>query len=82
MDILDSDDKWKVTITDFGTGISDQDKTQIFERFKRMDKSDVKGTGLGLAIIKRIIELYCGNVGVDDNSAGQGSIFWVTVRKA
>ena len=82
VDILDSGDKWKVTVTDFGTGISDQDKTQIFERFKRVDKSGVKGTGLGLAIIKRIIELHCGDVGVDDNPAGQGSVFWVTVRKA
>ena len=82
VDILDSDEKWKVTVTDFGNGISDEDKPKIFTRFKRVDKSGVKGTGLGLAIVKRIIELHGGEVGVEDNPAGQGSVFWVTVGKA
>ena len=82
VDILDSDEKWKVTVTDFGNGISDEDKPMIFTRFKRVDKSSVKGTGLGLAIVKRIIELHGGKVGVEDNPSGQGSVFWVTVGKA
>ncbi len=82
VDILDSDEKWKVTVTDFGNGISDEDKPKIFTRFKRVDKSGVKGTGLGLAIVKRIIKLHGGEVGVEDNPAGQGSVFWVTVGKA
>jgi signal transduction histidine kinase len=43
---------------------------------------DIKGTGLGLAIVKRIIELHGGNVGVEDNPAGDGCVFWVTLRKA
>lgn len=82
VNILDSDEKWKVTVTDFGNGISDEDKPKIFTRFKRVDKSGVKGTGLGLAIVKRIIKLHGGEVGVEDNPAGQGSVFWVTVGKA
>ena len=82
IEILDSDDKWKVTVTDFGEGILDDDKTSLFERFKRVGKGDVKGTGLGLAIVKRIIELHGGDVGVEDNPAGKGSVFWVTVNKA
>lgn len=82
IDILDSDDEWKISFTDFGTGVKDEDKTKLFERFKRVDKSGIKGTGLGLAIAKMITELHGGNIGVEDNPAGKGSIFWVTVKKA
>jgi K+-sensing histidine kinase KdpD len=44
-------------------------------------KKGVKGTGLGLAIVKRIAEIMEGEVGVEDNPAGQGSIFWVKLKK-
>ncbi len=81
IDILDSGEEWKVTVTDFGEGISDEDKPKLFERFKRVGKGSVKGTGLGLAIVKKIIVLHGGEVGVEDNPAGQGSVFWVTVKK-
>lgn len=82
IDVLDADEEWKVTVTDFGEGITDEDKPKLFERFKRVSKGGVKGTGLGLAIVKRIIDLHGGSVGVEDNPAGQGSVFWITVRKA
>ncbi|WP_135610931.1 PAS domain-containing sensor histidine kinase [Methanococcoides sp. AM1] len=80
--ILDNGDRWKVTVTDFGEGVADEDKPYVFERFKRVNKVAVKGTGLGLAIVKRIIDLHGGEVGVEDNSEGKGSVFWVTVKKA
>jgi PAS domain S-box-containing protein len=82
IDILDNDNEWKVTFTDFGNGVADKDKTKIFTRFKRVDKSGVKGTGLGLTIAKKITELHGGSIGVEDNPAGRGSVFWVTVKKA
>ena len=81
VDIDDAGENWKVTVTDFGDGISDEDKTLLFERFKRLNTGYMKGTGLGLAIVKRIIELHGGSAGVEDNPAGKGSAFWVTVRK-
>ncbi|MFP4655034.1 MAG: Cache 3/Cache 2 fusion domain-containing protein [Methanohalobium sp.] len=81
IDIHDAGKFWKVTVTDFGVGVADENKQLIFERFKRADKGGVKGSGLGLAIVKRIIELHGGDVGVKDNPEGQGSIFWVTVEK-
>ncbi|MDF1534165.1 MAG: MASE3 domain-containing protein [Methanosarcinaceae archaeon] len=79
--IIDNGKKWKATVTDFGEGISDEDKPNVFTRFKRVGKGSVKGTGLGLAIVKKIIELHGGEVGVEDNPSGQGSVFWVTFRK-
>jgi signal transduction histidine kinase len=81
IDITDEGDLWKVTVTDFGEGISDEDKPKLFERFKRVGKGGVKGTGLGLAIVKRIIDLHGGSVGVEDNPEGKGSVFWVTIKK-
>ena len=82
VDIIDAGENWKVTVTDFGEGVSDEHKTMLFDRFQRVNKVAVKGSGLGLAIVKRIIELHEGEVGVEDNPAGVGSVFWVTVGKA
>ena len=82
IDIIDEGEDWKVKVTDFGEGISDDDKPKLFERFKRVEKGAIKGTGLGLAIVKRLISLHGGTVGIEDNPAGQGSVFWVTMKKA
>jgi signal transduction histidine kinase len=80
--IQDLGDEYRIQVTDFGPGISNQDKPRIFERFKRADKGSVKGSGLGLAIVKRIIDLHMGKAGVDDNPLGRGSIFWIGLKKA
>ncbi len=77
----DAEEDWTITVTDFGIGIPDEDKPHLFERFKRIDKRGIKGMGLGLAIVKRIVDLHGGCVGVEDNPKGQGSVFWVTLKK-
>ncbi|MGP8330525.1 MAG: ATP-binding protein, partial [Methanosarcinaceae archaeon] len=81
VDIIDAGDNWKATVTDFGEGVLDKHKKLLFDRFHRMNKVGVKGSGLGLAIVKRIVELHKGEVGVEDNPGGVGSVFWVTVKK-
>jgi PAS domain S-box-containing protein len=80
--IEDTGDNCKIAVTDSGEGISDEDKPLVFERFKRVGNSSTKGSGLGLAIVKRIVDLHKGKVGVEDNPEGQGSMFWVTLKKA
>ncbi|MGM0770735.1 MAG: PAS domain-containing sensor histidine kinase [Halobacteriota archaeon] len=82
VDILDMEHEWKVTVTDFGDGIPDDEKSLVFDRFKRLEKGNVKGTGLGLAIVKRIVDLHGGTLSVEDNSKGNGTVFGVTFRKA
>jgi signal transduction histidine kinase len=82
VEIEDLGGEWKVKVMDQGFGILDEDKGLVFERFKRLDKGNIKGTGLGLAIVKRIVELHGGEVGVADNPNGKGSMFWVTLKKA
>jgi signal transduction histidine kinase len=82
IDVCALNDKyWKISVVDNGSGISDDDKTYIFDRFRRAEKRNIKGTGLGLAIAKRIIELHDGQIGVEDNPSGGGSVFWVTLHR-
>jgi signal transduction histidine kinase len=76
-----SDMYWKISVYDSGVGISDEDKPYIFDRFKRVGKTNIKGTGLGLAIVKRIMELHEGQIGVEDDPSGKGTVFWVTLHR-
>jgi len=71
------DGKVLVSVTDSGTGVADEHKTRIFEKFhqvKRGKKISGQGVGLGLAICKTIVEAHNGNIWVEDNPGG-GSIF-------
>jgi signal transduction histidine kinase len=79
--IEDEGSSWKITFTDSGIGISDENKNLIFMRFKRVSSEGTKGSGLGLAIVKKIVELHDGEVGVYDNPSGSGSVFWIRLSK-
>ncbi|MGR3318419.1 MAG: ATP-binding protein [Candidatus Anammoxibacter sp.] len=68
-------------ITDTGIGISKQDMSQVFEKFKQVGNtlsSKPVGTGLGLVICKRIIEHYDGTIWVE-SELGEGSSFIFTL---
>ena len=81
VEIVDAGGYWKVHVIDNGDGITDENKSRIFERFTRADRKGIKGSGLGLAIVKRIVDLHNGFVGVNDNPEGKGSMFWVALKK-
>jgi two-component system sensor histidine kinase KdpD len=53
-------------ITDFGQGISEDEKTRIFERFYRSPsvKEQIPGSGLGLSIAQRIVQAHNGELTV------------------
>jgi two-component system heavy metal sensor histidine kinase CusS len=70
-----STSKWMVSVEDQGTGVPDEQRDQIFERFVRLGKSDQaadKGTGLGLAICRSIVELHGGRIYAASASTSQG----------
>ena len=71
----------KVMIADSGSGVSDEDKEHIFDRFYRTASaraSDNKGSGLGLAIVKNLANSLDGEVGIESRKPN-GSIFWFTL---
>ena len=71
------DNMMRVSITDTGIGIAQEDQTRLFTAFNRLnaDDTDVEGTGIGLVITKNIVELMGGNIGVDSRH-DEGSTFW------
>lgn len=73
-----------VTVKDNGIGIAEEDITQIFDRFYKVDKARTRtknSTGLGLAIVKKIISLHGGSIMVD-SEPGTGSAFHVYLPKS
>ncbi len=66
-----------VEVRDYGIGISNEDKTKIFDKFFRVTSGQVhntKGTGLGLSLVKHIVEAHKGNIGLK-SQIGEGSSF-------
>lgn len=76
-------DKIRLTVTDTGIGISEQDLARLFQPFVRLrgSESHAKGTGLGLVITKRLVELMGGEIGYEANPEG-GSCFWISLQRA
>jgi signal transduction histidine kinase len=72
---------YTLSVHDTGPGISEADRSKIFEEFQQADSSATKkkgGTGLGLSISKRIVEMHGGRIWVDSR-LGEGSTFSFTV---
>jgi signal transduction histidine kinase len=74
----------RVTVTDRGIGIAQEDQSRIFDRFYRTDNARThtkKGTGLGLAICEWIVESHRGHLKVQ-SKVGEGSTFTVMLPLA
>lgn len=81
--IIDLDDIIKIKITDTGIGMEKSDITKLFNEFVRIKTEktkDIIGNGLGLSIVKRITELYKGEINVYSN-IGKGTTFIITLPK-
>jgi len=57
---------WLIDVRDHGSGLSDEDRSHMFERFYRGDPSRVRsqraGSGLGLAIVQQIAVTHGGRI--------------------
>lgn len=73
----------KVTVSDTGIGIPAESIDRVFERFYRVDKSrsrTIGGTGLGLSIVKHGVTLHGGTIGIT-SSEGSGTEITITFPK-
>ena len=77
-------DKWRLTVSDTGKGISDDDQEHIFEEFfqvENLNRDRTHGLGLGLAIAKRTAQVLDTEIEVD-SEVGGGSTFSIEFPKA
>ncbi|MET3665630.1 MASE1 domain-containing protein [Caulobacter sp. 1776] len=71
----------RMSVTDTGPGVAQQDQALIFTRFAQIDAALTRehgGTGLGLAISRGLVELMDGEIGVE-STLGEGARFWFEI---
>lgn len=72
-------EEYKVTVRDYGCGMSEETLKRVFEKFYQGDNSrGNEGNGLGLALVKKILDLTGGSISVE-SEFGKGSAFTVSV---
>jgi signal transduction histidine kinase len=68
-------------VSDNGEGLNEEQRSQLFTPFSRLNQARTKGHGLGLSIVARIMERLGGDVGVR-SEVGKGSTFFFTLHSA
>ncbi|NNE34175.1 MAG: HAMP domain-containing histidine kinase, partial [Rhodothermales bacterium] len=74
------DGKAVLSVTDTGIGFSEEQRSNLFDRFYRADVPEVQnttGSGLGLAIVEAIARVYGASVSGTSGGPGKGSRFAV-----
>ncbi len=68
------------SVVDYGIGLSGEDLGKLFNPFPEIDNRMVRhGTGLGLSICKGIVDLHGGEIWVESEGHGHGSVFIFTI---
>ncbi len=76
--LTQENDYYRISVTDYGPGVPDEFKEQIFSRFTQADSTDTRakdGTGLGLAICKELVTRMGGDIDYKNREEG-GATFW------
>lgn len=68
-----------ISVCDQGPGVSETDKSRVFDRFWRGKQAVGHGAGLGLSIVQSIIKQHGGTVRIESNTQG-GSCFVLQFR--
>jgi signal transduction histidine kinase len=72
----------RFAVADEGPGIPEDERDEVFERFRRLDGGSSKpGEGLGLYICRGLVEAHGGSIRVDDGPKG-GAEFSFTLPRA
>lgn len=77
----DREEDWKFSVSDNGPGIDARYHEKIFKMFQTLvPRDELESTGIGLAVVKKIVELYGGQIWVE-SEVGQGTTFSFTLSK-
>lgn len=82
VDVGLKDNMARIRVADTGIGMKSDESDKIFNDFVRIKNSKTKnimGSGLGLSTVKKLVDLYKGNVSVTSKE-DKGSTFTVTLR--
>ncbi len=68
------DGVWRISVEDEGPGLTEEQRTKVFERFVRFTPpgADDRGSGLGLAICRSIVKLHRGRIFAAEGGSGHG----------
>ena len=81
IDCVEENGFWKFSVADNGPGIDEKNFKRIFQMFQTLSsKDEFESTGVGLAVVKKIVEMYGGEIWVESQS-GNGSTFFFTLPK-
>ncbi|NNF76253.1 MAG: GAF domain-containing protein, partial [Flavobacteriaceae bacterium] len=79
IDVKSKKTHYLFSVSDNGIGIDKQYYDKIFEVFQAL-KSSKQSTGIGLSIVKKIIDLYQGDIWLKSEK-GKGTTFYFTIKK-
>jgi signal transduction histidine kinase len=73
----------RVTVSDDGPGIPDEEKGLVFRRFYRLDASRTSpGSGLGLSLVAAVAKLHHLEIGLEDSIPGlRAMLSWPVVEE-
>jgi signal transduction histidine kinase len=71
MSLSDQEHSLCASVADDGPGIPETERTLVFRRLYRLDKSrTTPGNGLGLSLVKAIADLHSASITMTDNEPG------------
>ncbi|MBT8284462.1 MAG: PAS domain S-box protein [Flavobacteriaceae bacterium] len=77
--VTEKKDIWEFYVRDNGVGIPKEYHDKIFKIFQSIG-SEERSTGIGLSIVKKIVDLYQGEIWLN-SKVGEGTTFYFTLNK-
>ncbi|NRB82834.1 MAG: GHKL domain-containing protein [Winogradskyella sp.] len=77
--VEDKDQFWEFYVKDNGKGIEEKYFEKIFKTFQKLENNQ-KSTGIGLSVVKKIVDLYGGDIWLT-SELGKGTSFNFTLKK-
>jgi signal transduction histidine kinase len=80
--VSEDDEFVRFEVRDGGSGVPQEEREAIFERFRRLRSTDKHGAGLGLYISRGLVEAHGGTISVEDAPEGGAAFTFTLPRRA